>query len=446
MSNSKFFIALEEKILPIASKIGSQRHMLAIRDAFSVIMSALIIGSLATLVNNFPVPAFQDFMNRTFGDVWLIPGNMIYNMTMGILGLLVTIAIGYYLGKSYKLDGISSAFITGITFLILSPVTADGGINLNWIGAKGLFLAMIAGITATELFRIIVSKGWTIKMPDGVPPAVTQGFVALTPSLIIFTAAGLIAALVNNFSGGLSVTELFYQTLQAPFQEFGDSIFAVCVLYILRGGLWFFGIHGTNVMGPITNSIMLPNMEENARLFSQGVSAFDVPKIATSSFGDAFVSMGGTGVGLAFAIALIMASKNKPTRDLAIGSTPAALFNINEPLMYGTPIVLNVALIIPFLLAPVACIIIAYTAMASGLVPKTVALIPWNMPIGIGGYLATGGSVRGALLQFVNLAVSVAIYLPFIRINDRIALKEQEQAIAEKETQDLAKTIDTVKQ
>ena len=423
MGQSKLLQMLEDKLLPVAAKIGTQRHMLAIRDAFSVIMPALIVGSMATLINNFPWQGFQDFMMNVFGEDWKIPGLMMYNMTMGILGLIVVFGIGYYLGKSYSLDGLSTAFVSTITFLILSPLTDDSGIDLNWIGAKGLFLAMIVGILATEAYRWIVSRGWTIKMPASVPPAVTQGFVSLTPSIIIFLIAGLLTAVISHFTGGLSATELIYQWLQAPFQEIGDSIFALSLLYLLRGALWFFGIHGTNVMGPITNSIMLPNMEENARQFAAGVSAFDVPKIATSSFGDAFVSMGGTGVGLALAIAIILVSRNKPTRDLAIGSAPAALFNINEPLMYGVPIVLNVALIIPFLLAPVVCIIIAYTSMSIGLVPKTVAMIPWNMPIGIGGYLAVGGDIRGAILQIVNLVVSVFIYLPFIRMNDRIAEK-----------------------
>ena len=423
MGQSKLLQMLEDKLLPVAAKIGTQRHMLAIRDAFSVIMPALIVGSMATLINNFPWQGFQDFMMNVFGEDWKIPGLMMYNMTMGILGLIVVFGIGYYLGKSYSLDGLSTAFVSTITFLILSPLTDDAGIDLNWIGAKGLFLAMIVGILATEGYRWIVSRGWTIKMPASVPPAVTQGFVSLTPSIIIFLIAGLLTAVISHFTGGLSATELIYQWLQAPFQEIGDSIFALSLLYLLRGALWFFGIHGTNVMGPITNSIMLPNMEENARQFAAGVSAFDVPKIATSSFGDAFVSMGGTGVGLALAIAIILVSRNKPTRDLSIGATPAALFNINEPLMYGVPIVLNVALIIPFLLAPVVCIIIAYTSMSIGLVPKTVAMIPWNMPIGIGGYLAVGGDIRGAILQIVNLVVSVFIYLPFIRMNDRIAEK-----------------------
>lgn len=426
MDTSKIFGKLEKFLLPVATKIGSQRHMLAIRDTFSVIMPALIVGSLATLVNSFPSVTFQNFMNRTFGEKWLLPGAAINNMTMGILGLLAAIGIGFYLGKTYELDGMSAAFISGITFLILIPVTEDGGITLNWIGAKGLFLAMITGIVSTEIFRWIVARGWTIKMPDGVPPAVSQGFIALTPSIIIFILAGLIVAIVNALSGGLSVPEIIYKGLQAPFQEMGDTVFTVAILYFFRGLLWFFGIHGTNVLGPITDSIMLPNMEENARLFAAGVSAYEVPKIATSSFGVAFVSMGGTGVGLGLIFALILASKNKASKDLAIGAVPAGLFNINEPITFGLPVVLNVALVIPFLLVPVICTITAWIATSIGLIPRTVALIPWNMPIGIGGYLATGGSIRGALMQVVNLALSTLIYIPFVKMSDRIVAKTLE--------------------
>lgn len=426
------FEKLENVLLPIASKIGNQRHMMAIRDAFSVIMPALIVGSLASLINNFPNEAFQAFMLNTFGEAWLIPGTFVYNMTMGILGLLVAIALGYYLGKYYKLDGLSSAFISGIAFLILSPVTADGaGIDINWIGAKGLFLAMIVGILATETFRFIVSRGWTIKMPAGVPPAVSDGFVALFPSIIVFVIAGLIAAVVSATTGGLSSSQLIYQVLQSPFQSIGNTLPAVIILYVIRGGLWFLGIHGTNVMSPITNSMLLPNMEANISAFTAGTAAADVPYIATSTFGDVFVSMGGTGVGLAFAIAVIIASRNKASRSLAIGAAPAACFNINEPLMYGIPIVLNPIFLIPFLLAPIACIVIAWVAMSTGIVPKTVAMVPWNMPVIIGGYLATGASISGALLQVVNLAVSVLIYFPFVKMNDRAVLREAEAETAE---------------
>lgn len=428
---NKIFDVLERKLLPVAGKIGSQRHMCAIRDAFSVMMAPLIIGSLAVLINNFPLDSFQTFMNKKFGEIWLMPGNMIFNMTMGVLGLHVALALGYHLGKSYKLDGFTSTFISGITFLILSPMTGDGGLDLNWLGAKGLFLAMIVGIISIEVYRVIVGKGWTIKMPEGVPPAVSKGFVALVPSIIIFLVAGILAAIIFSMSGGLYTTQLIYQTLQAPFQEISDSLLAVCLLIFARGALWFFGIHGTNVLGPLTNSMLLPNMEENMRLFAEGFSAFDVPKIATTSFTDAFVSMGGTGVGLALAIAVIIISRNKPNRNLAIGSAPAALFNINEPLMYGIPVVLNPLLVIPFLLAPVVCVIIAWTATGIGLVPKTVAMIPWNMPIGIGGYLATGGSISGSILQFVNLAVSILIYIPFIRLNDKMLFKQSDVAKAE---------------
>lgn len=426
MNTSNFFAILEKKILPIASKIGNQRYMMVLRDAFSVIMAALIAGSLATLINNFPVPAFQTFMMKTFGKAWLIPGTYIYNCTMGILGLLVVISIGYYLGRSYQLDGISTAFVATISYLILSPVTKDGGLDLNWIGAKGLFLAMIVGIISVEAFRWIVKQGWTFKMPDGVPPAVAEGFVALIPSMIIFLIMGLLTALISSASGGMSATELMYQGLQAPFQRIGDTWPAVIFLMTIRGGLWFFGIHGTNVMGPITNSVMLPNMEANMKAFADGVSAYEVPKIATTSFTDVFVSMGGTGVGLALAIAILIMSRNRANRDLTIGATPAALFNINEPLIYGIPVVLNVTLFIPFLLAPIVSVSIAWLAMSLGIVPRTVAMVPWNMPIGIGGYLATGGSIRGSILQLVNLAVSVLIYLPFIRINDKIMAKQAE--------------------
>ncbi|STY44185.1 PTS system oligo-beta-mannoside-specific EIIC component [Listeria grayi] len=416
------FTKMEKYLLPISARIGAQRHMLAIRDAFSSIMAALIVGSVASLINNFPYQPFQDFMTAVFTETWKEPGNIIYNMTMGILGLLVAISIGYYLAQPYKLDGISSALMSGISFLILTPFLKDGSPTLDWLGAKGLFVAMIVGIFTTEIYHFIVKQGWTIKMPEGVPPAVTSGFVALIPSFVIFILVGLIASVLKATTG-LSLTEIIYQLLQAPFQQIGDTIPAMCLLMFARGFLWFFGIHGTNVLDPISDSIILPNIEENARYFAQGVSAYDVPKIATSSFISQFVSIGGTGVGLAFVIAVIIISRSKATRKLSIGATPGVLFNINEPILYGVPIVLNASLIIPFLLTPIVLIIVGYIAMGTVLVPKTVALVPWNMPVLIGGYLSTGGSFRGVILQIVDVVIATLIYLPFIKLNDRVEAK-----------------------
>ncbi|WP_050776966.1 PTS transporter subunit EIIC [Listeria grayi] len=130
------FTKMEKYLLPISARIGAQRHMLAIRDAFSSIMADLIVGSVASLINNFPYQPFQDFMTAVFTETWKEPGNIIYNMTMGILGLLVAISIGYYLAQPYKLDGISSALMSGISFLILTPFLKDGSPTLDWLGQR----------------------------------------------------------------------------------------------------------------------------------------------------------------------------------------------------------------------------------------------------------------------------------------------------------------------
>ncbi|MCL2560491.1 MAG: PTS sugar transporter subunit IIC [Turicibacter sp.] len=420
----KFFEVLERTLLPFAGKIGSQRHMAAIRDAFSVIMTPLIIGSLAVLINTFPFDGYQAFMLSTFGDNWRFPMQMVLNMTLGILSIHVALGLGYHLGKHYKLDGFVSASMSLIAFMILTPMTEDGGINMGWVGARGLFLAMIVAIVSVEVFRFIVARGWVIKMPDGVPPAVTQGFIALIPGTIIFLSAGLLTGIIYATTDGLSASELIYRTLQAPFQQMSNNVFAVALLIFARGFLWFFGIHGTNVLSGLTNSMLLPNMEANIQYFMDGGSANTAPYIATTTLTDAFVSMGGTGVGLALIFGVILFSKNKGHRNLSIGATPAGLFNINEPMVFGIPIVLNPVLFIPFLLAPVVSVFVAWFAISVGLVPRTVAMIPWNMPIGIGGYLATGGSIRGSILQFVNLGISILIYLPFIRLNDRVVEKQ----------------------
>lgn len=418
-----------EKFIEIAGRIGGQRHLVAIRDGFVAIMPLIIIGSIGILINNFPPLGkfeFVEWMNGIFGDGnWQTVGDSIWNGTFAVLGLLIAFSIAYNLAKSYEVDGLSAGLISAASFIMLVPETPDWGLDFNWLGAQGLFVAIILGLVLTELFRVLVQSKFTIKMPEGVPEGVARSFTALIPATIILIIVGFFQALLHVFAD-VSVFEMIFNMIQKPLQGLGNTLPAAIVVAFLNHILWFFGLHGTNIIGSVIEPVYLPLIQENLEMFSNGMSAFDVPNLVTKPFLDSFVFMGGSGTTLALLIAIFIVvrrEKNHPYREVAKLSAPASLFNINEPVIFGLPIVLNPVMLIPFILVPVTLTIISYVALATGIVPKTVAILPWTTPPLLSGYLVTGGSWRGVGLQIINLAVAVVLYVPFIMAGVR-ALKQ----------------------
>ncbi|MBP2077225.1 PTS sugar transporter subunit IIC [Oceanobacillus polygoni] len=424
--NNKFM----QKFIEIAGRIGAQRHLVAIRDGFVAIMPLIIVGSLAILVNNFPPLGalnFVEWMNGIFGEGnWQAVGGSIWNGTFAVLGLLIAFSIAYNLAKSYEVDGLSAGLISAAAYIMLVPETPDWGLSFAWLGAQGLFVAIIIALVLTELFRFLVKSKFTIKMPEGVPDGVARSFTALIPATIILIIVGFFQAMMNVFAE-ISIFEVIFNVIQEPLQGLGNTLPAAIVVSFLNHLLWFFGLHGTNIIGSVIEPVYLPLIQTNLELFQGGMSAFEVPYIVTKPFLDSFVFMGGSGATIALLIAIFIVirhEKNHPYREVAKLSAPAGLFNINEPVIFGLPIVLNPVMLIPFILVPVTLTITSYIALATGIVPKTVAILPWTTPPILSGYLVTGGSWRGIALQLFNLTLAVLMYIPFIMAGVR-ALKQR---------------------
>lgn len=423
---------LMQKFIEVAGLIGAQRHLVAIRDGFVSLMPLIIIGSLAVLLNNFPKIWRIDivgWMNALFGDGnWQAVGGNIWNGSFAVLGLLISFSIAYNLAKSYNVDGLSAGIISAASYIILVPVTGDWGLNFAWLGSQGLFVAIIVSIAVTELFRLLVNSKFTIKMPEGVPDGVAKSFKALIPASLIMVLVGLFQALMGIFAE-ISIFEVVFKVIQEPLQGLGNTLPAAIIVSFLNHLLWFFGLHGSNIIGGVIDPIYLPLIEQNVNLFSSGTSAYDVPNIVTKPFLDAFVFMGGSGTTIALLIAIFFVLRNEqkhPYKEVAKLSAPAGLFNINEPVIFGLPIVLNPIMLIPFILVPVTLTIVSFIALSSGIVPKTVAIVPWTTPPILSGYLVTGGNWRGIILQIVNLVIAIAIYTPFLLAGVK-TLKKQEK-------------------
>ncbi|ASK62409.1 PTS lactose transporter subunit IIC [Virgibacillus phasianinus] len=420
---NRFIEFMEKYFVPFASKVGSQRHLVAIRDGFVTIMPLMILGSMAILINNLPIGPYQDFMTNLFGsDIWKNFGGNLWEGTFQVISLLTAFTIAYQLANSYNKDALSAGIVSVASLIILmEPISEGAGLPIIWAGAQGLFIAIITALLSTEIFiRLLGNKRLVIKMPEGVPPAVAKSFSSLFPSMITLSIFSLFEVLTLAVDIP-DIHQAFYELIQAPISHLSNTLFAAVLIAFLLHLLWFFGLHGSNMMEPIMQAVYLPAIEANAAAYKAGEA---IPYVVTKPFFDAFMYLGGTGATLALITAVFIAGRrHKHYYSISKMSVAPGLFNINEPILFGFPVVLNPILFIPFLLTPVVLTVISYTAISIGLVPKTIAFIPWTTPPVIGGFLATG-SWKGAALAIFNFAVAVVMYLPFIGIAVRMQFEK----------------------
>lgn len=417
---------LEKNFVPIAGRVGSQRHLVAVRDGFVAIMPLILVGALAVLINSFPIDAYQNTMKAIFGgDTWKSFGGNLWTGTFAVMSLLVTVSTAYNLAKSYNADGLAAALVSfGSLAMLYSGSEKDWAIPFAFLGAQGLFVALFVAIIATEIFvKLAGNPKLIIKMPDGVPPAVAKSFASLIPSIVVLTVFGLFKCLTVSI-GIPNIHDAIFKAIQAPIAGLADQLGSAMLVAFLVHLLWFFGLHGSNILGPLLNAVYLPAINDNIAAFQAGQT---VPHIVTMPFFDAFVWMGGAGCTFGLVVAIFIAGKRKSNRSVAQLSAAPVTFNINEPMMFGMPIVLNPIYLIPFILVPVLLTITTYLAISMGIVPRTIAMMPWTTPPVIGGFLVTG-SVMGALLALINLAISIVIYIPFVIMGERYEERAEQEA------------------
>lgn len=420
---------LESIFIPLAEKIGKNKYLTSIRDGFLLTTPLLIIGSFFLLIANFPIVGWTEFWARFFGENWTAYMAKPTNATFDIMAILAVIGIAYSFARELKVDKLSGAAVALVSWFILMPYkVSDGtttlsGIPLDWIGSKGIFIGIITTFVSIHIYALVIKKGWIIKMPKGVPPAVSQSFAALLPSAVVLTIFFLINSLLaltpyNN------AFEFIFRFLQQPLLVLGNTLGAVIVAMGFQHFFWFFGINGGSIVGSIMQPILTPLSIENLAAYQAGTT---IPNVINQQFYDLFTTFGGAGSTLSMLIAMIILCKSKRIKNLSKISVVPALFGINEPVVFGLPIVLNPTILIPFLLTPLVNIVISYFSMVSGLVPFTSGIsIPWTTPVIVSGFLTTGW--RGAVLQLILVIIGVFIYMPFVKMMDKQYQNEELKA------------------
>jgi len=434
MENTTFL----DKFSMVAARIGNQIHLRSLRDAFALIMPMFILAGIAVLINNVVLPWFWD---AGTDELWQAQywGRMITNGTLNISSLLVAPMIAYFLAKNKQFKNPIAAALVAISVLVtmmpfyttVTPVggTADDAVQVMGLmrfpdlGTHGMFAGIIVGLLSSELFLKISSiKKLQISLGDDVPPAVGQSFSVLIPVMLVMSIFALVSmVLLTVFD--TSLLALITHWIQEPLRGVGTGLWGAVLIYTIGNFLFTLGIHQAIVNTTLLMPIALININENMLAFQYGE---EIPYIITWAFIPTFGMIGGTGSTLSLIIATFIFGRLKSSRSLVkLGAAPG-LFNINEPIIFGYPIVFNLPMMIPFTLLPSLGIIIAYFATTLGLMNRTVAMIPWTTPPLLSGFLATGGDWRAVIVQLIIITLGVFLYLPFLKISEKTALKIME--------------------
>lgn len=429
-----------EKFVTIAQKVGNQIYLRSLRDGLAPMMPLFILAGIAVLINS----VFLDpsgFMNNVLSEstmvTWQGFGNLIINATLNVAAILFVISLSYQLSKNRGYTNpigaamaVLPAFFTFLPMLVTVTVdekaTQIGGmITYSNVGTSGVFAAILVGIIGTELFiKLTTVKRLRISLGENVPPAVANSFNVMLPAIITVSLFALLSFLIQL--GGSDLMSLISHFIQEPLRAVGTSLPGYLLLVCLGNLLFSFGIHQSVIAGPILDPLLLLNMNDNMAAKAAGT---EPPHIITNAFHQVFGSLNmASGSTVALIIAIFIFSKYQPYRNLAKLSLGPNLFNINEPIIFGLPIVFNLPMIIPFVLSPIIGTVIGYAATSLGLVSKTVVMIPWTTPTLISGYLATAGDWRAPVIQVLIIVILVFFYLPFLKISEKVAIANVEKA------------------
>ena len=397
----------------------------SVRNGLIHITPVLIIGAFALILQTFPVAAYQKLITNAFDGFLLQLFSVVNGATFGVLSLYMT----YSISRAYmKLSADSQVSHRGaciasiLSFFILSGVyLPDFGIE--YLGVKSMFLAILTSLGASSYYlrlsRFLLQHKKNLFMIGA-----DREFNRMLSTIFPITAVTLSFAAANTMTIRIFHVDCFRSLLANFFNwifSHGEVGFLKGFLFVLLSSLlWFCGIHGSDTLEGVMQTFFSPGLVENQSLIAAGLA----PKvILTKEFFDCFVLMGGCGATICLLISILLFSQSRVKRGLGLTAAFPMLFNINELMVFGLPIVFNITMLIPFLLTPLVCYTVSYLAIAWGIVPMVTTNVAWTTPILLGGYIATG-SVAGAALQFFNVMIGVLIYTPFVRALDQKAVKD----------------------
>ncbi|MDB3793960.1 diguanylate phosphodiesterase [Clostridioides difficile] len=395
--------------------VEDNKILYSIKQGMILAIPAIMTGSTALVILNLPIKAYQEYLSGLFnGEVTNIL-NFINDSTLGIISLIILLTISYSYGKVY-----------GSKYTVLVPIVAmcsflvfSHGNELNSyieiFKTKWLFTSIIVSMTSSVLFvKLTESFVTSVKFhTEGADADFNMVVSAIVPFIIVVFLFSIFRVIMISLIGSSNFQDIFYNLFSNVFNKMGTNLMSALLFIFLMHFMWFFGIHGSNVLDTVAKNLFENSMAININLVNNN----QLPtEIFTKTFFDTMVLLGGCGSLLCLVIAIFLSEKRINVRKLAKIASIPALFNINEMLAFGIPIVFNYIMFVPFVITPIILTITSYVAMSTGIVPCTVSAVEWTSPIFLSGYMSTG-SIRGSLLQVFNLCVGVMIYIPFIKMS-----------------------------
>lgn len=415
----------ERYLVPPLGTLASNIYLQAVRDAFIIFTLPLIIaGSLFLIIANPPFP-FLDNLVSNYKNAILVP----FQLSFGLMALFLAFGVAYSLAQYRRTEPVQPGILAMVLFLVATvPVTDLTTLKLGdilpYLGGQGLLVAILIGIMTTEVMRWFRGSRFTIRLPKSVPKNVTRAFEALVPTFLLLTLVWGFEWFVSSHTvsidgknAQLTLPILLMQVFK-PLVAVQDSYPAALAEIVLMMLLWSVGIHGMNIVTAIAAPFWFTTLASNA---TGGHG------IVTEPFFHIFAHLGGSGATWPLVIYMLL-SRSAQLRTVGKIALGPAIFNINEPVTFGVPMALNPLMMIPFVLVPVIIVTINYLVFSVGLVHVPVVIQPFTVPLGISGFVATGGDIRGSILQFFDLAVSALIYFPFFRAWERILVAREEDA------------------
>ncbi|MGP6385937.1 PTS sugar transporter subunit IIC [Streptococcus dysgalactiae] len=425
---------MQNIIMPIM-KFVNMRGIIALKDGMLAILPLTVVGSLFLIAGQIPFQGIIDAIAGVFGADWTEPFMQVYHGTFAIMGLISCFAIGYSYAKNSGVEPLPSGVLSLSAFFILlrsSYVPAEGepigdAISKAWFGGQGIIGAIVIGLTVGAIYTAFIRRHIVIKMPEQVPQAIAKQFEAMIPAFVIFTLSMLVYIIAKSVTGGGTFIEMIYDVIQVPLQGLTGSLYGALGIAFFISFLWWFGVHGQSVVNGIVTALLLSNLDANKALMAAGELSLDKgAHIVTQQFFlDSFLILSGSGITFGLVVAMIFAAKSKQYKALGKVAAFPALFNVNEPVVFGFPIVMNPVMFLPFILVPVLAALTVYGAIAIGFMqPFAGVTLPWSTPAIISGFMV--GGWQGAIVQILILIMSTLVYFPFFKIQDNMAYQNEQ--------------------
>lgn len=425
---NKFINYIQRKIIPVAGKIANERHLNCLMNAMVLTLPFIIIGSMFLILADFPIPSYLAFLKAhpEIQSALMVP----FNATFNLITLIATFGMGYKLAESYNVDAIGAGFVALSSYFLVTPTDLaniagkpTSVLQTSYFSSSGLFVGLIVALVSTEIYRLTVQKHITIKMPAGVPPTVAKSFTSIIPGFFSILVIWVLRLAIEATPFG-SVQNLIQKVLAQPLTSLGTSFWGTLAVFVIINLLWCIGLHGSMIAGSVMTPIWLSMTSQNAAALAAGKP---LPNIVTEEF-RYLIFIGGSGTTIGLVVAMAFLAKSQQYKQLGKLSLLPGLFNINDPLIFGMPIVFNPVMWIPFLLMPIITVTLTYFSMYFGIVGKPIGVLPpGTTPLIIGGYIMTGG-ISGAILQLVIFIISFVVYYPFFKIEDNIQYKKEQEA------------------